>query len=61
MQKIFECKIFRHTSYFNVDHPLTSVSEGMITVRLSNKEIVITAVKVVITADPQDSKFENFC
>jgi hypothetical protein len=33
-------------------HPLTSVSEGMITVRLSNKEIVITAVKVVITADP---------
>jgi hypothetical protein len=42
-------------------HPLTSVSEGMITVRLSNKEIVITAVKVVITADPQESKFENFC
>ena len=42
-------------------HPLTSVSEGMITVRLSNKEIVITAVKVVITADPQESKFEFFC
>jgi hypothetical protein len=28
--------------------------------RLSNKENVITAVKVVITAHPQESKFENF-
>jgi hypothetical protein len=41
-------------------HPLTSVSEGMITVRLSNKEIVITAVKIVITADSEESKFEIF-
>jgi hypothetical protein len=45
----------------DICHPLTSVSEGMITVSLSNKEIVITAVKVVITADPQESKFEIFC
>jgi hypothetical protein len=41
-------------------HPLTSVSEGMITVRLSNKEIVITAVNVVITEHPQESKSDFF-
>jgi hypothetical protein len=29
--------------------------------RLSNTEIVITAVKVMITAHPQESKFEKFC
>jgi hypothetical protein len=29
--------------------------------QLSNIEIVIIAVKVVITAHPQESKFEKFC
>ena len=56
----FICRLLIHI-FKDDNHPLTSVSEGMITVRLSNKEIVITAVKIVITADPQESKFEKIC
>jgi hypothetical protein len=42
--------------------PMTSVSElGDDYCRLSNKEIVITAVKLLITAHPLESKFEKFC